>query len=193
MRCGSCFGRLFCGPFLGLSWGPVKGRWYLCGVSPQFLKIRIITISKAMGCNMSLKIHFLKSHLAFFLRKSRQNQWRTRRKISPRCFGYGKRYQAKWTSSMLADYCWTMKKDVPDAQYWRATRLYILEDCFCLFRVHIKYYFRTLKLLCILETLPDRKLGIYIWIQHRKYWQGHLLKFLGQKKVEFCWPVIFLL
>jgi hypothetical protein len=35
MRSARCFGRQFCEPFLGLSWGPVKGRWYLCGVSPH--------------------------------------------------------------------------------------------------------------------------------------------------------------
>jgi len=28
-----------------------------------------------------------------------------------------KRYQGKWTSSMLADYCWTLKRDVPEANY----------------------------------------------------------------------------
>jgi len=28
-----------------------------------------------------------------------------------------KRYQGKWTSSMLADYCWTLKRDVPDTKY----------------------------------------------------------------------------
>jgi len=31
------------------------------------------------------------------------------------------RYQGKWTSSMLADYCWTLKRDVPDAKYrWKS-------------------------------------------------------------------------
>jgi hypothetical protein len=28
-------------------------------------------------------------------------------------------YQGKWTSSMLADYCWTLKINVPDAKYRR--------------------------------------------------------------------------
>jgi len=28
-------------------------------------------------------------------------------------------YQGKWTSSMLADCCWTMKRDVPEAKYRR--------------------------------------------------------------------------
>jgi len=31
----------------------------------------LLTSYKAMGCNMSLKIHFLESHLDFFPRKSR--------------------------------------------------------------------------------------------------------------------------
>jgi hypothetical protein len=30
-----------------------------------------------------------------------------------------KRYQGKLTSSMLADYCWMLKRDVPDTKYWR--------------------------------------------------------------------------
>ena len=28
-----------------------------------------------------------------------------------------KRYQVKWTSSMLADYYWTLKRDVSEANY----------------------------------------------------------------------------
>jgi len=34
----------------------------------------LLTSYKAMGCNMSLKIHFLESHLDFFPRKSRRSQ-----------------------------------------------------------------------------------------------------------------------
>jgi len=30
-----------------------------------------------------------------------------------------KRYQGKYTLSMLADYCWTLKMDVPDTKYWQ--------------------------------------------------------------------------
>jgi hypothetical protein len=30
----------------------------------------LMTLYKAMGCSMSLKIHFLESHFNFFLRKS---------------------------------------------------------------------------------------------------------------------------
>ena len=34
----------------------------------------LLTSYKAMGCNTSLKIHFLESHLDFFPRKSRRSQ-----------------------------------------------------------------------------------------------------------------------
>jgi len=34
----------------------------------------LLTSYKAMGCDMSLRIHFLESHLDFFPRKSRRNQ-----------------------------------------------------------------------------------------------------------------------
>jgi len=43
-----------------------------------------------MGCNMSLKIQFLESHLDFFLSQSWCRQWRTRGRFSPRNFCVGK-------------------------------------------------------------------------------------------------------
>jgi hypothetical protein len=30
-----------------------------------------------------------------------------------------KRYQGKWSLSMLSDYCWTLKRDVPQATHSR--------------------------------------------------------------------------
>jgi len=30
-----------------------------------------------------------------------------------------KRYEGKWASSMLADYCWKLNRDLPDAKYRR--------------------------------------------------------------------------
>jgi hypothetical protein len=62
---------------------------------------------KAMGSNMSLKVHFLNSHLDFF----------------PENLGavsdeHGERFhQGKWSLSILADYCWTLKRDVPQVTY----------------------------------------------------------------------------
>ncbi|UYV73752.1 hypothetical protein LAZ67_11000718 [Cordylochernes scorpioides] len=72
---------------------------------------------KALGCNMSLKIHFLHSHLDFFPDKlgavSDEHGERFHQDIS----SMEKRYQGKWSPAMLADYCWTLKRDLPQAKY----------------------------------------------------------------------------
>ncbi len=55
---------------------------------------------------MSLKIHFLDSHLDFF----------------PDNLGAvsdEKRYEGQRSARMLSDYCWTIKRDVPDAKHRR--------------------------------------------------------------------------
>ncbi|UYV63160.1 hypothetical protein LAZ67_2003318, partial [Cordylochernes scorpioides] len=70
---------------------------------------------KALGCNMSLKIHFLHSHLDFFPDNlgavSDEHGERFHQAIS----SMEKRYQGKWSPAMLADDCWALKKDLPQA------------------------------------------------------------------------------
>jgi len=64
---------------------------------------------------MSLKIHFLESHLDVFpenLEVSDEHGEMFHKDIMT----MEKRYQGKCTSSMLADYCWTLKREVPDAK-----------------------------------------------------------------------------
>jgi hypothetical protein len=70
-----------------------------------------------------------------------------------------KRYQGKWTSSRLEDFCWTMKSDV----HWRqllakVISLYILEESFCFVSWARKVLFCTFKFLCNFEILPGRKI-----------------------------------
>ncbi|UYV81545.1 hypothetical protein LAZ67_20001494 [Cordylochernes scorpioides] len=71
---------------------------------------------KALGCNMSLKIQFLHSHLDFFPDNlgavSDEHGERFHQDIS----SMEKRYQGKWSPAMLADYCWTLKRDLPQAK-----------------------------------------------------------------------------
>ncbi|UYV67101.1 hypothetical protein LAZ67_4003896 [Cordylochernes scorpioides] len=70
---------------------------------------------KALGCNMSLKIHFLHSHLDFFPDNlgavSDEHGERFHQAIS----SMEKRYQGKWSPAMLADDCWALKRDLPQA------------------------------------------------------------------------------
>jgi hypothetical protein len=79
----------------------------------------LLAANKAKGCNMSLKVHFLDSHLDFFPENlgavSDEHGQRFHQDIS----NMKKRYQGKWSLSMLADYCWTLKRDVPQMMYIR--------------------------------------------------------------------------
>ena len=130
----------------------------------------LLTSYKAIGCNMSLKIHFLESHFKFFPRKSRQSQWRSQWKISPKHCGYGKavprQVDLKYVGRLLLDteegYTWCQILA-------KVKRLYILEGSFCLFHEHIKYYFAHLNSSVSLKPCLIEKFCILIWIQHKKY------------------------
>lgn len=82
----------------------------------------LLVAYKNMGCNMSLKIHFLHSHLDFFPENcgdvSDEHGERFHQEIS----AIEKRYQGQWSTNMLADYCWTIARDVPDALYKRKSK-----------------------------------------------------------------------
>lgn len=75
-----------------------------------------------LGCNMSLKIHFLHSHLDFFPdycgALSDEHGERFHQDIAK----MEKRYQGHWNVSMLADYCWTVCQDIPEAEYKRVAK-----------------------------------------------------------------------
>jgi hypothetical protein len=72
-----------------------------------------------LGCNISLKIHFLHSHLDLFPENcgalSDEHGERLHRDI----VAMEKRYQGKWSLSTLADYCWTVTRDSPGLAYKR--------------------------------------------------------------------------
>lgn len=80
---------------------------------------RCVEAYRLMGCNMSLKIHLLDSHLDFFPENlgavSDEHGERFHQDISV----MESRYQGRWSAAMLADYCWTLQRDVPDAQHKR--------------------------------------------------------------------------
>ncbi|GBL79492.1 hypothetical protein AVEN_92647-1 [Araneus ventricosus] len=75
-----------------------------------------------MRCNMSLKIHFLDSHLEFFPENlgtlSDEHGERFHQDIS----NMGARYQWKWNPKMLADYCWILKMDIPQVKHSRQAK-----------------------------------------------------------------------
>jgi hypothetical protein len=70
---------------------------------------------KAIGCNMSLKVN----QLDFFSENLGAVSDEHGERFHQDIYNMEKRYQGKWSLSMLSDYCWTLQRDVPQATYSR--------------------------------------------------------------------------
>jgi hypothetical protein len=64
----------------------------------------LLTAYKAMGYNMSLNVHFLDSHLDFLPENLGAVSDEHGERFHPDIYNMEKRYQGKWSLSMLADY-----------------------------------------------------------------------------------------
>jgi hypothetical protein len=65
---------------------------------------------KDLGCNMSLKVHFLVSHLDYFPANIGAVSEEQRERFHQET---GKRCQGRWNVSMMADFCWKLDCEVP--------------------------------------------------------------------------------
>jgi hypothetical protein len=66
-----------------------------------------------LGCNMSLKIYLLHSHLDFFSENCGALNDDHGELFHQGTSSMEKRSQGKWNCAMLADYCWTLARDAP--------------------------------------------------------------------------------
>ncbi|XP_077974510.1 uncharacterized protein LOC144430449 [Styela clava] len=92
----------------------------------------LLTSLRQLGANMSIKLHFLHSHLARFPENlgdvSDEQGERFHQDISD----MEVRYQGRWDSTMLADYCWSIKRDDAEAPHFRKSvkRQFIADDIY---------------------------------------------------------------
>ena len=81
------------------------------------LVTNMLTALRNFGCNMSIKMHYLFSHMR-----------RLPKNLGPMSDDQGDRfhqdmkemetrYQGRWDAVMIADYCWTLKRDIPTAEH----------------------------------------------------------------------------
>ena len=66
---------------------------------------------KLLGCNMSVKVHFLHAHLNYFPDNLGDFTEEHGERFHQDIKVMEKRYQGRWTVHMMADYCWTLKRD----------------------------------------------------------------------------------
>jgi len=74
---------------------------------------------KALGAPMSVKMHFLSSHLDYFPKNCGDLSEEQGERFHQDIRVMEERYQGQWDVNMLADYCWCLKRDVPEAEHKR--------------------------------------------------------------------------
>ena len=134
-----------------------------------------------MGCNTSLKIHFLDSHLNFSPEKLREVSDDHSERFHQDILAMEERYKGKCSSSTLADYCWTLKRvylkpntgESHMPLHFRGKVLPVSLVC--------RVLFCTNTVVCNFENVPDRKiLHTYLNSASKVLLSSHMD--LGRKK-----------
>ncbi|KAI6653894.1 hypothetical protein LOD99_3070 [Oopsacas minuta] len=92
--------------------------------SPNYkiLVNELIESYKNLGCNMSVKVHFLHSYIDYFPENlgavSEEQGERFHQDIKT----METRYQGRWDVHMMADYCWCLKRDCIDVIHARMSK-----------------------------------------------------------------------
>ena len=74
---------------------------------------------KELGCSMSLKLHFLHSHLDYFPENLGAVSEEQGERFHQDVKEMERRYQGRWNTSMIADYCWGLLRETEVATYKR--------------------------------------------------------------------------
>ena len=73
----------------------------------------------ALGCNMSMKVHFLFSHLDKFPENLGDVSDEQGERFHQDIKTMEERYQGRWDEVMIADFCWSLKRDCSDTRHRR--------------------------------------------------------------------------
>jgi hypothetical protein len=82
----------------------------------------LLSCYEKLGCKMSLQIHFLHAHLDFFPENCGAVSDEHGERFHQGIAAVEKRYAGKWSPGILADYCWTVTRDVPELAYKRQAK-----------------------------------------------------------------------
>ena len=74
---------------------------------------------KKLGCNMSIKVHFLHSHLDYIHANLGDVSEEQGERFHQDIKDMGRRYQGRWNVNMIADYCWMLKRGDPERVHSR--------------------------------------------------------------------------
>jgi hypothetical protein len=86
------------------------------------LVLNMLTNFKNLGTNMSIKVHFLHSHLNRFPHNLGDFSEEQGERFHQDIKVMEERYQGRWDTHMMADYCWSLQRDCPNNQHKRKSR-----------------------------------------------------------------------
>ncbi|CAH2100954.1 unnamed protein product [Euphydryas editha] len=76
-----------------------------------------------MGVNMSLKIHFLHSHLNFFPENLGSMSDEQGERFHQDLRTFEERHQGFWDENMLGDYCWSIIRETDSNNYKKKAKI----------------------------------------------------------------------
>jgi hypothetical protein len=79
----------------------------------------MLTNFNKLGCNMSIKVHYLHSHLDRFPENLGDLSEEQGERFHQDIRTMEERYQGRWDTHMMADYCWSLQRDHPSKPYAR--------------------------------------------------------------------------
>ncbi|GBM90375.1 hypothetical protein AVEN_175918-1 [Araneus ventricosus] len=83
---------------------------------------RVLTAYEDQGCKMSLKVHFLHSHIDCFLENLGAYSEEQDERFHQDVRDIERRYHGRWDVSMLADYCWMLRRETENGKRKRFRR-----------------------------------------------------------------------
>ena len=83
---------------------------------------KLLKSYEEMGCRMSLKIHFLHSHLNFFPPNLGAVSDEHGERLYQDITKMESNYQGKWNPGMMGDFCWMLLRDILEAKYTRSSK-----------------------------------------------------------------------
>ena len=82
----------------------------------------ILAAFRKLGCKMSVKIHYLFSHMNRFPENLGSMSDAQGEIFHPDLKEMEIRYQGRWDAVMMANYCWNLKRDFPAAEHSRSSK-----------------------------------------------------------------------
>ena len=95
---------------------------FLGNIKDPLYKETVRNMFKLLGCNMSLKLHFLVSQLDYFPPNLGALSEEQGERFHQDLKDVERHYQGCWDENMMADYCWSIARDDPSREHSRTSR-----------------------------------------------------------------------